>query len=132
MLRQPMRAHILAVHDACRARVDVGKAVPFERPKSACRKSRYKWTRRTLVPQQAVHISNVDQILPVLARDADRRLPLLYQLEDLLLRGAWENGRPFGKALDELVEKFFCSDLQMEGVAAILDEVVQQLWLSVL
>lgn len=49
-----------------------------------------------------------------------------------MLRGAWKNGRSFGKSLDELVEKFFCSDLQMEGVAAILDEVVQQLWLSVL
>ena len=49
------------------------------------------------------------------------------QLEDLALRGRGVHGRTLRKASDQLVEKLFRRDLQVEGIAAVLDERVEQL-----
>ena len=35
--------------------------------------------------------------------------------------------RTFGEAPDELVEEFFCRDLEVEGVAAVFDADVEKL-----
>lgn len=74
-----------------------------------------------------MHVSNVNQILSVLACDANCCFPFLYQFENLLLGRAREYGRPLRESLDELIEKLFCCNLQVEWVAAILDEVIQKL-----
>lgn len=93
---------------------------------------RCRFGPRTLVAEQPVHVPNVHQVLLVLARDADRVLPLVHELEDLLHRGRRERRRPFGEAPDELVEELFRADLEVEGVAAVLDEDVEQLGESML
>lgn len=74
-----------------------------------------------------MHVSNVNEVLFVLACNAYCRLPLLYQFKNLCLNWAGKDGWPLGEAFDELVEKFLCSHLEVERVAAILDEVVQEL-----
>lgn len=46
------------------------------------------------------------------------------QSQDLRLRRGGEERRSLGEALDELIEKLFCGDLEVEGVAYVLDEVI--------
>lgn len=74
-----------------------------------------------------MHIPDVGQILLVLARDAYRVLPLVYELEDLVHRWWWERWRSLWKPADELVEKVLCRDLEVHGVSAVLDEGVKEL-----
>jgi hypothetical protein len=74
-----------------------------------------------------MHVSDVSEVLLVLARYTYCRLPFLYQLKNLCLNRAGKDGWPLWKALDELIEELFCSHLEVKRIAAILDEVVQEL-----
>jgi hypothetical protein len=56
----------------------------------------------------------------------------MHELEDLLHGRRGERRWPFGEAPDEFVEELFCADLEVEGVAAVLDEDVEQLGESML
>ena len=80
----------------------------------------------TLITQQTVHVPDKAQILFVPARLTYRNAPLLNGLEDPGLDPGRANGWTLGKSADELVEKLLCADLEVEGVAAILDADVEQ------
>lgn len=79
-----------------------------------------------LVAQQPVHIPDEAQVVLVPARLADGAPPLLDGLEDLCLDTRGTDGRALGEAADQLVEELLGADLQVEGVAAVLDADVEQ------
>lgn len=74
-----------------------------------------------------MHVTDVDQVLLALRVDADCVLPFVNEGENASLCRRWEEGWALGKALDELIEEFLCGNLEVEGVANILDEVVQEI-----
>lgn len=74
-----------------------------------------------------MHIPDEPQILLVPARLADGTAPFFYGLEDLHLHPAVPDGRALREAADELVEELLGADLQLEGVAAVLDADVEQI-----
>jgi hypothetical protein len=81
----------------------------------------------TFVAQQTMHVPNVDQIRLVLAVDTERVLPLVDELENPR-HGWWREGRgSLREPADELVEEVLGADLEVEGVAAVLDEDIEQL-----
>lgn len=73
-----------------------------------------------------MHVADKAEVLLVAARLADGAAPLLDGLEDLRLDTSVAEGRPLGEAADKLVEELLSADLQVEGVAAILDADVEQ------
>jgi hypothetical protein len=83
--------------------------------------------RLTLITQQPMHIPNMHQILLMLGMHTERILPLMDELEDLGHGGRRERRWSLGEPTDELVEKVFGRDLEVEGVAAVFDEDVEEL-----
>lgn len=79
-----------------------------------------------LVTQQPMHVPNEAQVLLVPARLADGAAPFFYSLEYFHLHPAEADRRALGEATDELVEELLGADLQLEGVAAVLDADVEQ------
>lgn len=73
-----------------------------------------------------MHVSDKTQILLVTARFAYRQAPLLDGLEDLSLDTRGPDRRPLGKPANEFIEKFLCTDLQVERVAAVLDTDIEK------
>lgn len=63
----------------------------------------------------------------MLAVHAEGVLPFVDELENLGHGWRGEGGGSLGEAADEFVEEVFGADLEMEGVAAVLDEDVEQL-----
>ena len=79
-----------------------------------------------------MHVPNVDQVFLVFARDADGILPLVHEFEDLFHRRRRERRRPFRETAHELVQELFRADLEVERVAAVFDEDVEELrWVGV-
>lgn len=74
-----------------------------------------------------MHVADVDEVLLALARRADRALPLVHELENLLHRRRRVRRRPLGEPPHELVEELLGADLEVERVAAVLDEDVEEL-----
>lgn len=79
-----------------------------------------------LVTEQPVHIPDEAHVLLVAAGLADGAAPLLDGLENLHLHPAVAHWRALGEPADELVEELLCADLEVEGVAAVLDTDVEQ------
>lgn len=73
-----------------------------------------------------MHITDKAQVLLIPARLADSAAPFFYSLQDLHLHPAVADGRALGKPPDKLVEELLGADLQVEGIAAVLDTDVQQ------
>jgi hypothetical protein len=73
-----------------------------------------------------VHVADEAQVLPVSARLADGAAPFFNGLEDLELDARGADRGSFREAADQLVEKLLGADLQVEGVAAVLDANVEQ------
>lgn len=73
-----------------------------------------------------MHIADEAQILLVAAGLAYGAAPLLDGLEYLRLDTGVAEGRALGEAPHELVEELLGGDLQVEGVAAVLDADVEQ------
>ena len=63
----------------------------------------------------------------MLAGNTNSRFPFLNQLENLCLNRTREYWWPFWEPLDELIEEFLGRNLEVEGVSAILDEIVKKL-----
>lgn len=63
----------------------------------------------------------------MLTRHTNRMLPLMHQFQHLLHRRRGESWRSLGETTDEFVEEFFRADLEVEGVAAVFDEDVEEL-----
>ena len=74
-----------------------------------------------------MHVANVDEVLLVLAVEAERVLPLVHELEDLGHGRGRERRRSFREPTHELVEEVLGADLEVERVPAVLDEDVEQL-----
>jgi hypothetical protein len=86
-----------------------------------------------------VHVPNVDQILFVLGVHTQRVLPFVNQLRMSSKRSHFlhaylqdpphdapgDHRRAFREPPHELVEELFGGDLQMYGVSAVLDEVIE-------
>ncbi len=79
-----------------------------------------------LVAQQTVHVTNEAQVFLVATRLADGAAPLFDGLEDLRLDTGVAEGGPLGEASDELVQELLGTDLEMEGIAAVLDTDVEE------
>ncbi len=73
-----------------------------------------------------MHVSDEAQVLLVAAGVADGAPPFLDGLEDLHLHARGPYWRALGEAADELVEELLSADLQLEGIAAVLDADVEQ------
>jgi hypothetical protein len=71
-----------------------------------------------------VHVSYEAQIVLELGCLAYRLPPFLYQLEDLALNTGRMHRRALWKSADELIEKLFGTDLEVECIAAVLDAYV--------
>lgn len=104
-----LRTYIARVQDSSVFFADLGKDV-------------------SLVTQQPVHIPYEAQVVLVSRRLAYCLAPFFYQLENLVLDSRRMNWRAFGEAAHELIEELLGTDLEVEGVAAILDANVQELW----
>lgn len=63
----------------------------------------------------------------MLAVNAERVLPFVDELEDPCHGWRREGGGSLREPADELVEEVLGADLEVEGVAAVLDEDVEQL-----
>ena len=79
----------------------------------------------TFIVEESVHVTDVDKILLVLARDTDGELPLVDKLQNLGVDGRGKDRRAFGEPFYEFVQELFGSDLQVEWVAAVLDENIE-------
>jgi hypothetical protein len=124
------------IEDGGGAAVEVGETVAWSRGGSFSQDSREggegrEEKKRTLVAQQPMHVPNMYQILLMLTRHANRMLPLMHQFQDLLHRRRREGWRSLRETTDEFVEEFFRADLEVEGVAAVFDEDVEELESSV-
>ena len=75
-----------------------------------------------------MHVPDEAQIVLVPRRLTDCLAPFFNQLEDAVLDARGVHGRALGKAADELVEELLGADLEVEGVAAVLDADVEELW----
>lgn len=53
--------------------------------------------------------------------------PFFNQFEDAVLDARGVHGRTLGEAANELVEELLGADLEVEGVAAVLDADVEEL-----
>lgn len=73
-----------------------------------------------------MHVPDEAQILLIPARLANSAAPFFYSFENLHLHPAEADRRALGEATDELVEELFGADLQLEGVATVLNTDVQQ------
>lgn len=102
-----MEAHITGVQDGRVIFPDLGKCV-------------------ALIAQQPMHVPNEAQILLVPTRLADGAAPFFYGLEYLHLHPAEADRRTLGEAADELVEELFGANLQLKGVATVLDADIEQ------
>ena len=56
---------------------------------------------------------------------AEGILPFVNEFEYFRHSGWREDGRSFGESADQFVEEVFGRDLEMEGIAAVLDENVE-------
>lgn len=79
-----------------------------------------------LESQQPMHIPNIPQIILPSRLCANAFLPRMYELEYAGHDRTWERRRTFRKATDELVQKLFCCDLEVECVSAGLDEGIEE------
>lgn len=73
-----------------------------------------------------MHVSDEAQVISVSARLANRHAPFFNQLKDLVLNAGRSNWRTLRKSPHQLVEELFCANLQVEGVAAVLDADIEQ------
>lgn len=71
-----------------------------------------------------MHVPDITKIILVLRIDAQRQAPFSNQLKNPVLHSRVAKGGLFRKSADKLVEKFFGCNLQMEGIATVLDTVV--------
>lgn len=65
------------------------------------------------------------EVVLVLGRHADGVLPLVDELEDTTHHTPDDHRRPLGEAPNELIEKLFRANLQLDRIAAVLDQVVE-------
>lgn len=80
----------------------------------------------TLVAEKTVHVPDEAQVLFVAAGIANGYPPFLNCLENLGLDPRGPDGRALGEPADELIEELLCADLEVEGVATVLDADVEQ------
>ena len=76
--------------------------------------------------EQAMHISDIAQVLLPPGFLADSFLPSVDELEDSGHHWTREWRRSFRKASHELIEEFFGRDLKVEGISAGLDEGIEK------
>lgn len=84
------------------------------------------WEHVAFVTEKTVHIPDETEILLVATCVADREPPFFYRFEDLCLDAGRSNRGPLRESADELVEKFFGANLQVEGIAAVFHADIQQ------
>jgi hypothetical protein len=72
-----------------------------------------------------MHIPNEPQVLLVARRLANSLSPLLNRLQDAVLYPRGPHGRTLGKPANQFIQEFFCADLKMEGISAVLDDDVE-------
>ena len=68
------------------------------------------------------------QILLISRRLADRLPPLFNRLENAMLHPRRPHRWPLGKPSYQLIEKLLGADLEVEGVSAVLDTNIEQLY----
>lgn len=73
-----------------------------------------------------MHIPDEAQVLLVTACFADGAPPFFYSFKNLHLHPAVSNRRAFWEATNKLIEEFLGADLQVEGIATVLDADVKQ------
>lgn len=73
-----------------------------------------------------MHVPDEAQVVLVAARLANGHAPLLDGLENLGLHAGGADRRALGEAADELIEKLLGGDLEVKGVAAVLDANIEQ------
>ena len=73
-----------------------------------------------------MHVPDKAQVLLVSACLANCTAPFLNGFEDLELDAGGADRRPLWKAADQLIEELLGADLEVEGVAAVLDADVEQ------
>lgn len=73
-----------------------------------------------------MHVADKAEILLIPAGLTNSAPPFFDSLEDLSLHPSRADRGSLGKAADELVEEFLGADLQVKGVAAVLDADVEK------
>ena len=68
------------------------------------------------------------QIILIPRRLTNSLPPLLNRLENAMLDPCGPHRRALGEPTDKLIEEFLGADLQVEGVAAVLDADVEELY----
>lgn len=79
------------------------------------------------VAEQPMHVSDEPQVLFVSACLAYCTPPFFYSLQYLHLHPRRSYRRPFGEPSDQLIKKLFGTDLQVKGIATVLDTDVEQI-----
>lgn len=74
-----------------------------------------------------MHITNVREVVFELAIHANGILPRVNKFQDLCHWRRRERRGLFGKSANEFVEEVLGRDLEMEGIATVLHEDVEQL-----
>lgn len=85
------------------------------------------WEHVALVEQQTVHIPNEPQVLLIPRCLTDGLPPLLNRLQDAVLHPGGPHGRPLGEPAHQFIQELLCTNLEMEGVSAVLDGNVEEL-----
>ena len=82
------------------------------------------------VEQETMHIPYKPQILFISRRLTDRLSPFFDRFQNAVLYPRRPHRGPLGEPPDQFIQELLRANLEMEGVAAILDTNVKQLYLS--
>ena len=74
-----------------------------------------------------MHVPDEAQVVLVPRCLAYGLAPFFNQLEDAVLDARRVHGRALGEAANELIEELLSADLEVEGVAAVLNADVEEL-----
>jgi hypothetical protein len=105
-----------------------GKRYPVKEPVSEANEG--KSTRTVIlafIAKKPMHVPDVDEILLVFAGCADGEFPFVDKLKDPSHGRRRIYRRLLREPPHELVEKVFCSNLEVKRVAAVLDEDIEEL-----
>lgn len=72
-----------------------------------------------------MHIPDIPKIFFVSRSLTYCLAPFFDTFKNSMLYPRWSNRRSFGEPPYELVKEFFCANLEMEGVSAVLDAYIE-------
>ena len=73
-----------------------------------------------------MHIFDIVEIVFILGRSTDCLVPFFDLGQNKTLHTCVSDGRPFRESLDEFIEEFLTRYLELEWVATVLDQVIEE------